>query len=163
MLVGELIYGGLQVPICVGEELASLHEINLREELEHLSGHLVFFKLFSLYLFLFIKFLALFLSELRRKLLVSLVAQDSLPRVLFLHQLVLNVCFSLKLFFMIVDSYLALRRNFTLISLCEGILSFDQLIKVLVLTLNFFNLTECLYFSEFCLRDRLGTVFALRK
>ena len=76
--------GRLHVPIVLLEQLPGRHEVKLGVELEQLSGDIVPLLLFSLSLLLLLKFLALFLSELGRELLVTLLAHHSLPRVLLL-------------------------------------------------------------------------------
>lgn len=76
--------GRLHVPIVLLEQLPGRHEVKLGVELEQLSGDIVPLLLFSLSLLLLLKFLALFLAELGRELLVTLLAHHSLPRVLLL-------------------------------------------------------------------------------
>ena len=74
--------GRLHVPIVLLEQLPGRHEVKLGVELEQLSGDSVPLLLLSLSLLLLLKFLALFLAELGRELLVPLLAHHSLPRVL---------------------------------------------------------------------------------
>ena len=138
-----------------------MHEVNLWVELEHLSGLLVSLELFRLFLPLLVKLLALFLSELCGKLLISLLAHNSLPRVLFLHQLILNIRLAFQALFMPSDSFLALRGDLTLISLCKRVLSFYQVLNVLVLALSFLNLAHLLNFVKICLSDSFGGVWTL--
>ena len=80
----EFCGGRLHVPIVLFEQLSGRHEVKLGMELEQLSGNIVLLLLFSLSLLLLLKFLALFLAELGRELLVPLLAHHSLPRVLLL-------------------------------------------------------------------------------
>ena len=76
--------GLLQVPVRLRQQLPRLHKVKLREKLEQLGGQVIPFLLFSLALLLLLQLLALFLPELRRELLVSLLDQQAHSDILLL-------------------------------------------------------------------------------
>ena len=101
--------GRLHIPIALFEQLPGRHEVKLRVKLEQLSGDIVPLLLFSLPLLLLLKLLAFFLAQLGRELLVSLLAEHSLPRVFLLQQMVLNISLALEALLVLLDSLLPLR------------------------------------------------------
>ena len=117
--------GLLKIPVGLGQQLPSLHEIKLREKLEQLGGQMVPFLLLSLALLLLLQLLPLFLPELRRKLLVSLLHQQALADIFLLKQLVLNLSFALQSLFVLLYSFLPLRRYLIRIAFYERIFPFN--------------------------------------
>ena len=100
----------LHIPIAFFKQLPGRHEVKLRVKLEQLSGDIVPLLLFSLPLLLLLKLLAFFLAQLGRELLVSLLAEHSLPRVFLLQQMVLNISLALEALLVLLDPLLPLRR-----------------------------------------------------
>ena len=117
--------GLLKIPVRLGQQLPSLHEIKLREKLEQLGSQVIPFLLLSLALLLLLQLLPLLLSELRRELLVSLLHQKALADIFLLKQLILNLSFALQSLFVLLYSFLPLRRYLIRIALNEGIFPFD--------------------------------------